>query len=70
MTTKCQGWCKKANPITHIGNKGYVYCRSCAVTRRQSHIERVRTMRAWELKMLNDSKPLPSYEPTHTPIAA
>lgn len=65
----CVGWCGWKNTVTHIGEKGYVYCAECAILRRQSQAERVRKMRAWELKLLAAGKPLPSYEPIRKPTA-
>ena len=58
---KCDGWCENANPVTHIGSKGYVYCSECALTRRQSGYERTRKMSAAERKTIADGKPLQSY---------
>lgn len=49
--------------VTHIGNKGYVYCEAHAIIRRQSGAERTRRMRLWECKMIAQGKPLPSYKP-------
>ena len=49
-----------SNPVTHIGEKGYIYCAKCIVHRRGR--ERCRKMRAWELQLIRDGKPLPSYE--------
>lgn len=51
------------NPVSHIGNKGYVYCQEHAVTRRAAGHERCRKMRPWEIALLKSGKPLPSYEP-------
>jgi hypothetical protein len=46
----CDGWCNDANPVTHIGSKGYVYCSDCAKVRNASDSsERCRRMRTWEL---------------------
>lgn len=56
--------------MTHIGEKGYVYCASCAVTRRDSGYERCRKMRAWELALIREGKPLPSYTPQRRPVGA
>lgn len=57
------------NPVTHIGNKGYVYCSDCAPLRHGW--ERTRKMRVWELKLLGSGEPLPSYKliakPKQTP---
>jgi len=46
-------------PVTHIGEKGYVYCAKHAVDRR--YVERTRKMRVWELQWLAKGKALPSY---------
>lgn len=50
-----------ANPVTHIGEKGYVYCKTCAPHR--AGWERVRRMSAWELRLIEAGEPLPSYKP-------
>jgi hypothetical protein len=51
-----------AEAVTHIGSKGYVYCATHAVQRRESGYERTRAMRPWELKLISTGQPLPSYE--------
>ena len=56
------------NQVTHIGEKGYVYCAECAPLRRGW--ERCRRMRPWELKLVAAGKPLPSYKPIRKPVAA
>jgi hypothetical protein len=48
--------------VTHIGSKGYVYCKAHAVSRRNSGYESTREMRAWELSLLESGKSLPSYK--------
>lgn len=48
-------------PVTHIGNRGWVYCAAHALDRRRGQMERTRKMRAWELKLIAAGKPLPSY---------
>jgi hypothetical protein len=55
------------NAVTHIGEKGYIYCTSCAIGRRQSGYERTRKMRVWELALIRSGNPLPSYKPTRRP---
>lgn len=57
-------------PVTHIGEKGYIYCREHAIERRQFVGERTRKMRAWELKLVRAGIPLPSYRPICKPVAA
>jgi hypothetical protein len=54
-------------PVTHIGHKGYIYCAECAVTRRAGGHERCRKMKAWEVALIHEGKPLPSYEPIARP---
>lgn len=53
--------------VTHIGNKGYVYCTGHAVSRRESGYESTRKMRAWELRWVRNDRPLPSYKPGPEP---
>jgi len=60
---RCDGWCRGANPITHIGSKGYVYCAECARERRWAGSESVRKMRAWELDRIARGHALNSYAP-------
>lgn len=50
-----------SNQVTHIGEKGYVYCGACAPERRGW--ERVRRMHQWELRLLQRGEPVPSYRP-------
>jgi hypothetical protein len=59
MTCTAKKDCTK--PVTHIGNKGYVYCDTCAVY--HSGQERTRKMRGWELQLVEAGKPIPSYAP-------
>jgi hypothetical protein len=49
------------NPVTHIGERGFVYCAEHAPARKGW--ERCRQMRPWELKLIESGTPLPSYEP-------
>jgi hypothetical protein len=53
------------NPVTHIGEKGYVYCASCVPCRRG--VERCRLMRPWERKMVAAGEPLPTYKRMNKP---
>lgn len=53
------------NSVTHIGEKGYIYCQACIVHRKG--YERCRRMRAWEMKLLLTGEPLPSYKPIPKP---
>lgn len=50
-----------ASPVSHIGEKGYVYCAACAQLR--GYRERCRRLRAFELTLLAAGTPLPSYAP-------
>jgi hypothetical protein len=47
------------NPVTHIGEKGYVYCTGHAPQRRGW--ERVRKLRPHELNRLRRGEPLKKY---------
>jgi hypothetical protein len=49
--------------VTHIGEKGYIYCTEHAIERRTYAWERTRKMRPWEIKLLESGKPLTSYTP-------
>ena len=52
-------------PVTHIGEKGYIYCTAHVKNRR--YVERCRKMRKWEIDLLKQGKPLPSYKPVRKP---
>lgn len=48
-------------PVTHIDSKGWVYCTPCGNDRKYS--VRTRKLRPWELRLLENGRPVPSYEP-------
>lgn len=56
-------WCDYDcdEPVTHIGEKGYIYCLTHAA--RRCGYERTRKMRPWELSLIREGKPVPSYRP-------
>lgn len=56
--------------VTHIGEKGYIYCQVHGVERRHSGYESTRKMRPWELKIVAAGQPLPSYYALKSPNAA
>jgi hypothetical protein len=47
--------------VTHIGNKGYLYCAQHAIGRRNSGYERTRKMTNAELKALHAGEALIKY---------
>lgn len=49
------------NAVTHIGAKGWVYCLEHVPCR--SGYEHCRRLRQWEIKQLEQGKPLVSYRP-------
>ena len=49
------------NKITHLGEKGYIYCSAHAGPRQVQ--ERCRLLRPFELEILKEGRALPSYEP-------
>ena len=55
MTNTCP------NEITHIGEKGYIYCSAHAGPRRER--EACRLLRPFELDILKQGVALPSYKP-------
>lgn len=61
-TTKLQCDMKDSctSPITHIGEKGYVYCAEHKDDRKG--IERCRKLRKWELKLLESGQLVPGPE--------
>lgn len=67
---RCEMAADCAQPVTHIGDKGYIYCAEHAARRRASGYERCRRMRQWECALIEKGKPLPSYEPGPKPKVA
>lgn len=57
----CDGWCHRNNPVTHIGNKGYVYCTDCAYQRRQDGHESTRKLTAAERRLILSGQPIQKY---------
>lgn len=63
MTTlKCVMTADCAQPVTHIGSKGFLYCAGHAATRKASGYERCRKMTASERALIEQGKPIASYE--------
>ena len=60
-TLRCEMQDGCMQPVTHIGEKGFIYCTEHARIRKGR--ERCRRMRKWELVLINSGKPLPSYKP-------
>lgn len=60
-TLKCDGYGMNAcmHPVTHIDEKGYVYCTSHG-EQRQAH-RRCRKLRAHELQTLRSGQPIERY---------
>lgn len=67
MTEKLQ--CQMSNAceaeVTHLGAKGYLYCKPHGQRRRG--YERTRALRAWELRWIREGRTLPSYAPGPEP---
>ncbi len=63
MTLQCEmsDDCKAA--VTHIEDKGFIYCRAHAERRRKYVGHRNRKLRPWELALLRAGHTLPSYKP-------
>lgn len=59
MDIQCEMADNCETPVTHIGNKGYVYCTSHAIIRRPW--ERTRKMTAVELRTVKAGKPITKY---------
>lgn len=64
---QCQMTGKCTAPVTHIGNKGYIYCTEHALDRRSSRYEQTRAMRPWEVALLATGESLPSYDRKRKP---
>lgn len=58
---QCDGWCDGKGTVTHIGTKGYAYCKPCAVQRRASGYESTRKLLVRERKRLESGQPLAKY---------
>lgn len=58
---QCEMRAECAEPVTHIGEKGYIYCARCS-PKRQGW-ERTRRLRAFEVALLRAGFALPSYKP-------
>jgi hypothetical protein len=54
VTLKCGMKHGCIEPVTHIDNKGFLYCVSCAAIRHNTHP--VRAMRKWEIARLENGK--------------
>ena len=52
-------------PVTHIGERGYIYCTGHAAILRGW--ENTRKMRPWELRLIEAGQRLPSYRPGPKP---
>ena len=59
--SKCEMYDDCQNPVTHIGEKGYVYCAEHVGCRKGW--EHCRRMRGWEKARIAAGKPLMSYRP-------
>jgi hypothetical protein len=58
---KCDGWCDpKSETITHIDEKGFIYCASCGPRRRESG-RRCRKLTAAELKRILNGQQITKY---------
>lgn len=70
MSAQCEMSRSCQEPVTHIGSKGYIYCKEHGVARRTYGFESTRKMRPWELRLIDAGKPLPSYKPGPEPKEA
>lgn len=70
ITPACNGWCNQTNVVTHIGNKGYIYCTECALRRRESGYEGTRKLHVWEIKLIEQGQQVPSYTYRGKPVSA
>lgn len=61
-TLQCEMKRDCVQPVTHIEEKGFIYCKEHGVQRRY-YGRRCRALRPWELAMLRQGLVLPSYEP-------
>ncbi len=58
---KCDMYRECAAPVTHIGERGFIYRKEHALVRRSGGAERTRAMRAWECAAIAVLAPI-SYE--------
>lgn len=65
---ECAGtnWGPCRGGITHLDEKGYVYCTGHGQYRREGSVK-CRKLAAWELKRLQSGKPLRRYKPGPKP---
>jgi|SRR6185369_14428356 len=60
-TLKCDMKHDCARPVTHIDEKGFIYCAEHGQQRRNH--KRCRKLQGWELQRLLEGKTVPSYKP-------
>ena len=61
MKLQCDMAAECCDPVTHIGERGFIYCAAHAIPRRT--FERTRKLRQWEIDLLHLGGKVPSYEP-------
>lgn len=70
MALKCDGtnWgpCSDGG-VTHIDEKGFAYCTTHGIYRRDVSGVRCRKLRVWELRLMESGQGLPSYKPGPKP---
>lgn len=66
MSVQCEMSNDCPAEVTHVEDKGYIYCTEHANDRR-SWNPRVRKMRAWERRWIAAGKVLPTYRPGPEP---
>lgn len=49
--------------VTHIASKGYLYCANHRPATRVSRTLKGRTLKGWEIALLEAGEPVPSYKP-------
>jgi hypothetical protein len=58
---QCEMRAECTQPVSCIGEKGYLYCAACAAHRHD--VERTRRLRPFEIRILEAGRALPSYAP-------
>lgn len=66
-TLQCQMRDDCHEPVSHIEDRGFIYCQEHAVSRRQSGWGHTRKLRPWEIRLLLAGEPVPTYEPLSKP---
>jgi hypothetical protein len=68
VSAQCEMDTACPEPVTMIGDGGYIYCTHHGRVRRERRYERTRRMVSWELKLVESGQPLPAYTLGRKPV--